>query len=185
MGGLLLVGMGHLGLHLRTPRLHRGIHPCAPEPPLDDNHALNSPPWHVNQGQNAALDDLRRRVLFLHPDLKEKSQFWKRRASIVKVPRCSHRGFVGSLVVVGCPRVLICYPTLAPQPCCNPTHTHQLIFISPPLNSTQAHLLVLAHLSREPIPAALTKDANFILQKCPALLKELVGIACVPRVQVR
>ncbi|RMZ57290.1 hypothetical protein APUTEX25_004124 [Auxenochlorella protothecoides] len=81
-------------------------------------------------GQNAALDDLRRRVLFLHPDLKEKSQFWKRRASIVK-----------------------------------------------------AHLLVLAHLSREPIPAALTKDANFILQKCPALLKELVGIACVPRVQ--
>lgn len=37
------------------------------------------------QGQAAALDELRRRTISLYPDLKSKTAFWKRRAGVVKV----------------------------------------------------------------------------------------------------
>lgn len=84
-------------------------------------------------GQNAGLDALRRRVLVLHPDLRDKADFWKRRPSVVK-----------------------------------------------------AHMLLLAHLAREPVPQVLAKDLDFVLKKCPGLLNEMFRIATTPPVpQVR
>ncbi|PSC67006.1 dnaJ ERDJ2A, partial [Micractinium conductrix] len=62
--------------------------------------------------QGPAMDELRKTVLRLHPDLKDKSAFWKRRTSVLKV-----------------------------------------------------HMLLLAHLSREEIPAVLQKDLEFLLTK--------------------
>jgi hypothetical protein len=42
-------------------------------------------------------------------------------------------------------------------------------------------MLLLAHLSREPVPAALQKDLNFVLTKSLGLLQEMFAIALVPR----
>ncbi|KDD73970.1 hypothetical protein H632_c1688p1, partial [Helicosporidium sp. ATCC 50920] len=79
--------------------------------------------------QMAAFEELRRSVLRVHPDLKEKTALWKMRPSVIK-----------------------------------------------------AHLVILAHLSREPIPAPLRKDAAFILNKSVPMLREMAGIAAAPRV---
>ena len=38
--------------------------------------------------QTQSLDDLRKMVLRYHPDLKEKTAFWKRKASVLKVGAC-------------------------------------------------------------------------------------------------
>jgi hypothetical protein len=46
-------------------------------------------------------------------------------------------------------------------------------------------MLLLAHLSREDIPAPLQKDLHFVLTKGLPLLQEMLGIATVPRMQVR
>ncbi|KAK2079921.1 hypothetical protein QBZ16_002316 [Prototheca wickerhamii] len=85
-------------------------------------------PCPPSQGQ--ALDELRRRVLSLYPDLKAKSAFWKRRPGVVK-----------------------------------------------------AHMLLLAHLERAPVPAGLARDNLFVIPKLIPLLREMTGIACAPRVQ--
>eukprot|EP00884_Botryococcus_braunii_P003385 jgi/Botrbrau1/13047/Bobra.0187s0009.1 len=78
--------------------------------------------------QAEALDDLRKVVLRLQPDLKEKPQFWKRKPSLIKV-----------------------------------------------------HMLLIAHLSREPIPSLLYPDLKFVLEKALPLLEEIVKIAALPR----
>jgi translocation protein SEC63 len=39
----------------------------------------------VLQEQGPGMDELRKTVLRLHPDLKDKSMFWKRRTSVLKV----------------------------------------------------------------------------------------------------
>ena len=43
----------------------------------------------------------------------------------------------------------------------------------------KVHMLLLAHLAREPIPEALQKDLQFVLGKCPVLLEELFKVAQV------
>ena len=40
------------------------------------------------QDQGAGMDELRKTVLRLHPDLKDKAPFWKRKTSVLKV-RCA------------------------------------------------------------------------------------------------
>ncbi|PSC67052.1 dnaJ ERDJ2A [Micractinium conductrix] len=80
--------------------------------------------------QGPAMDELRKTVLRLHPDLKDKSAFWKRRTSVLKV-----------------------------------------------------HMLLLAHLSREEIPAVLQKDLEFLLTKGQPLVREMLGLSTAPRIQ--
>jgi hypothetical protein len=41
-----------------------------------------------------------------------------------------------------------------------------------------------AHGAREPIPASLQKDLDFLLTKGMPMLQELLGLATAPRVQV-
>ena len=43
----------------------------------------------------------------------------------------------------------------------------------------KVHMLLLAHLAREPIPEALQKDLRFVMGKCPILLEELFKVAQV------
>jgi hypothetical protein len=57
---------------------HSGVGPL----PCLDVRLLH--PWPL-QDQGPALDELRKTVLRLHPDLKDKSAFWKRRTSVLKV----------------------------------------------------------------------------------------------------
>jgi hypothetical protein len=45
-------------------------------------------------------------------------------------------------------------------------------------------MLLLVHVSREPIPASLQKDLDFLLTKGMPMLQELLGLATAPRVQV-
>lgn len=45
----------------------------------------------------------------------------------------------------------------------------------------KVHMLLLAHLSREPIPTALQPDLKFVLEKALPLLDEMVKIAALPR----
>lgn len=81
--------------------------------------------------QGPALDDLKRIVTRLHPELKDsKSAFWKRRTSVLKV-----------------------------------------------------HMLLLAHLAREDIPAVLQRDLQFLLTKGLPMLQEMLGLATAPRVK--
>lgn len=64
----------------------------------------------------------------LHPELRDKKNFWGRKASCLK-----------------------------------------------------AHMLLLAHLSRDDIPATLAKDAVYVLRKSPQLLEEIIKIAIIAR----
>lgn len=48
----------------------------------------------------------------------------------------------------------------------------------------KAHLLLLAHLAREPVPAPLKKDLEQLLQRAPRLMQEMFYIATAPRVRV-
>ena len=48
----------------------------------------------------------------------------------------------------------------------------------------KAHMLLLAHLDRERVPANLAADHKFVVTKCILLLEEMIKIAQVPRVQV-
>lgn len=45
----------------------------------------------------------------------------------------------------------------------------------------KVHMLLFAHLSREPIPAGLQPDLKFVLEKALPLLDEMVKIAALPR----
>lgn len=58
------------------------------------------------QDQGPALDELRKTVLRLHPDLKDKSAFWKRRTSVLKVcwvcREGGHRALPDRLSYSGC-----------------------------------------------------------------------------------
>ena len=47
----------------------------------------------------------------------------------------------------------------------------------------KAHMLLLAHLDREPIPASLAGDHKFVVTKCILLLEEMLKLAQIPRVQ--
>lgn len=42
-------------------------------------------------------------------------------------------------------------------------------------------MLLLAHLSRDDIPATLAKDLVYVLRKSPQLLEEIIKIAIIPR----
>ena len=42
-------------------------------------------------------------------------------------------------------------------------------------------MLLLAHLSRDEIPAILEADSHYVLRKSPQLLEEIVKIAAMPR----
>lgn len=46
-------------------------------------------------------------------------------------------------------------------------------------------MLLLAHLSREEIPAVLQKDLEFLLTKGQPLVREMLGLSTAPRIQVR
>ncbi|EIE19320.1 hypothetical protein COCSUDRAFT_48909 [Coccomyxa subellipsoidea C-169] len=78
--------------------------------------------------QAEGLETLRRTMLRVHPDLKEKPQFWKRKPSIVK---------------------------------CN--------------------MLLLAHLSRAPVPPIFANDMKYVLKKSPQFLEEMINIANLAR----
>ena len=45
-------------------------------------------------------------------------------------------------------------------------------------------MLLLAHLSREPVPPVLRKDLDFLLTKGMPLLAEMLGMAAMPRMRV-
>lgn len=45
----------------------------------------------------------------------------------------------------------------------------------------KVHMLLLAYLSRAPIPAVLDKDLKFVLKRSPSLVEEMIKIAQLPR----
>ena len=47
----------------------------------------------------------------------------------------------------------------------------------------KVHLLLLAHMAREHIPALLEKDLSFVLEKAPLMLQEMFKIATFPRIR--
>ncbi|KAK9829144.1 hypothetical protein WJX72_004149 [[Myrmecia] bisecta] len=78
--------------------------------------------------QEPALQELRKTIIRLNPELKAKPQFWKRKSSVIKV-----------------------------------------------------HMLLLAHIAREPIPAILESDLKFVLKKSPVFLEEMLKLSGYPR----
>ena len=155
-----------------------------------------SPPLHV-QEQGPALDELKRMVTRLHPDLKDaKAAFWKRRTSVLKVHgvcgvgswsleaasgSCSLHWAVQRAVAGQCARQLHCSMLLRALRLGNP---RTVACFRSPLSVPQVHMLLLAHLAREEIPAALQRDLHFLLTKGLPMLQEMLALATAPRVKV-
>ena len=180
-----------------------------------------SPPPHLLacvacavQEQGAALDDLKRAVTRLHPELKDaKAAFWKRKTSVLKVgamgwlawwvagwlgdgaaggARAGVLGPVGQGVGVEHPARHVApgawhcpgVPIEPPHPCLRPAHPAPPPCPPPLPPPCQVHMLLLAHLSREEIPPVLRKDLQFVLTKGLPMLQEMLGLATAPRVKV-
>ncbi len=56
-----------------------------------------------------------------------------------------------------------------------------MLYTKPKHTHTQAHLLLLAHVAREPIHPALDKDLKLILERSPMFLAEMARLSCIPR----
>lgn len=146
------------------------------------------------QDQGPALDDLKRIVTRLHPELKDsKSAFWKRRTSVLKVNSGQweavdimrlHAADAGSTVswqclASWCSKLVLNCLRFCTSSCLNRRNVACCLPFTP-----QVHMLLLAHLAREDIPAVLQRDLQFLLTKGLPMLQEMLGLATAPRVKV-
>lgn len=83
----------------------------------------------------------------------------------------------GSKLVLNCLRFL--YTQLSKRSCLKPAQCGMLHSLT-----SQVHMLLLAHLAREDIPAVLQRDLQFLLTKGLPMLQEMLGLATAPRVKV-
>jgi hypothetical protein len=116
------------------------------------------------------IEELRKVVLRNNQDLKDKSAFWNRKASCLKVGGLGlRRGWSWALVQFEGRSGPVARQARRAA-AASPSH--------PLTRHPQAELLFRAHLEREgdDIPAKLRPDLKYVLGKAPVLLEQVIGV---------